>query len=488
MGFIAVDLGTTNIKVAYYTDDLVELGIKSVQFKYIKEKDKVEFDAVLYFNTVCTAISKCLMDLPDNIDEEHQIILTGQAESLVVINNNDEPVRNGISWLDTRSQVQCDELEKVFDSDTSYGITGQNSISPTWPITKILWIKHNEPQIFNSNVRYLLLKDYIAYRLTGVLAGEYSIYNFSYYFNVTTKKYWEEILDYCDVKISQLPDLVEPGTIIGKLKGEIRSQLGIVKECYVNIGALDHFAGMIGSGNINTKRIYESTGTVLSIGSFIDKPVFSDAKTPCHYGPFKDTYVVLNVCESGGFSIEWYKNVFMKDFTYKEMDLVIKSRDIDPELIFLPYLKGINAPEYNNRANGVFYGIQDYHDSFDFAIAVMEGVAHLLKKNISSFSRIGIDPDEIISTGGGSKSDFWSHLKANISGKPVVVMDVNESACFGSAIMGSVSRGFFDSYEDAINGKIKVGKTFIPKKSDFFLEKHNLFNSVYDRLFASGKT
>ena len=97
----------------------------------------------------------------------HQIVLTGQAESLVVLDQQGKSLRNGISWLDMRSEKECEELRAIIDEEESYKIMGQPKIIPTWPITKILWLKKHEKQIFDQAGHYLLLKDYIQYRLTG---------------------------------------------------------------------------------------------------------------------------------------------------------------------------------------------------------------------------------------------------------------------------------------------------------------------------------
>lgn len=483
MGYIAIDLGTTNIKVACYDTNIKELSIESIKVQYINNNGKIEFDPDIYFENVCKAVATCSKAAFSNTGEKHQIVLTGQAESLIVADGKGNPVRNGISWMDMRSEAECEELSSKFDDNTCYETTGQNSIIPTWPITKILWIKKNEPDIFDSNVKYMMLKDYIAFRLTGVLAGEYSIYNFTHYFDIINKVYWTEILDYCGVKTNQLPELIEPCTIIGSLRFDIASKLGVSKECTVNIGTLDHFSGMVGTGNLREGFISESTGTVLSIAAMLKGPNLNSLRVPCHYGPFKDSYVMLPICESGGISLEWYKDKFIPDEKYKEIDNVVKERLPDKQLIFLPYINGVNAPEFNKDASGVFYGVNISHDKYDFAYAVMEGVAHLLAKNIDFIKKTGVESDSIISTGGGAKSDFWSQLKADITGISVGIPENEEAACYGAAIIGAVADGVFRSYEEAASKCIKIKKKFYPQNTEFFAEKHKLFNEIYDRIF-----
>ena len=281
MGFISIDLGTTNIKVAAYDDQLKELAIENENVVYIKDEKIIEFDTSQYYDMVENTIARCCKrSFSEKPFPIRQIILTGQAESLVVVDKEMRPLRNGISWLDMRSGEECEELKKEFDSDTCYRKTGQPEIIPTWPITKILWLRKHEPDIFSKISKFLLLKDYIQFRLTGKLAGEFSIYNFSHYFDITNKKYWEHILEYCGVSLDQLPPLIEPCTILGEVSQEIAQKLDISPSTKINVGTLDHFAGMVGTGNITKGIISESTGTVLSVATMVEKPVFSKARVP----------------------------------------------------------------------------------------------------------------------------------------------------------------------------------------------------------------
>lgn len=482
MSFIAVDLGTTNIKVTAYDKNLQMLSERNKNVEYIREGDMVEFNAINYFSDVQSLIAECCRLGFNNTEEVIQIILTGQAESLICLDKDGNPIRNGISWLDMRSENECKELKGKFDEKTCFHITGQPSIIPTWPITKMLWLKRNEPQIFLDVSMYLMLKDYIQYRLTGKVVGEYSIYNFTHYFDITRKAYWKDILEYCGINENQLPPLVEPCTNIGAIKADVAQNIGVSKSSTVNVGTLDHFSGMIGTGNIKSGLISETTGTVLSIATMVDKPLLGDVRIPCHYGPFKDTYVLLPVCESGGVSLEWFKKGFMKDLSYNELNIELASRDLPNELLFLPYLTGVNAPDFNEKANGVFYGIKLKHDKVDFAYSIMEGIAHIFSVNINYMKKIGVNPELIISTGGGAKSDIWSQMKADISGNVVAIPQIEETACLGAAIIGAVHDGIYNSYDEAAKHCVSIKKEFKPSKNQRLIDKHRLFNELYSNM------
>jgi xylulokinase len=380
-----------------------------------------------------------------------------------------------------RSQKECEELRGVFDSDTSYHITGQPEIIPTWPVTKILWIKRNEPEIFATADQYLLLKDYIQYRLCGIFAGDHSIYNFSHYFNIVEKEYWTDMLDYVGIKLSQLPPAVPSCTVLGPVTPQIAEKLGLDPAAKVNVGTLDHFAGMIGTGNIEEGIITESTGTVLALATMINKPAFSKDMVQLHCGPFDGTYVFLPVCESGGISLEWFKRTFAPDMGFDEINKRCAQKDQPGKLLFLPCIAGTNAPDFNANASGVFFGFKDGADRYDFALAVMEGVAHMLNTNIQHLMAAGVRADRIVSNGGGTKSALWCQLKSDVTGFTMAVPKNKEAACLGAAMIGAVSENIFTGYAEAVAQCVEIEREYRPALHAEYAGKSKL----YDRLYGS---
>jgi xylulokinase len=315
------------------------------------------------------------------------------------------------------------------------------------------------------------------------MVGDYSIYSFSHYFDITKKCYWEDILSYCEIKTSQLPELLPSCSIAGTLLPElIHTELGLTNQTKINVGTLDHFAGMIGTGNIEEGLVSESAGTVLSIATLVNEPIFSESRLPLNCGPFPDTYVLLPVCESGGFSLEWYKNSFLEDISFSELDKTINNRPHKIPPIFLPYLTGVNAPDFNENASGVFFGIRAIHDKYDFALAIMEGVSCLLKKNLDYMISSGIKIKKIISTGGGAKSSLWTQIKSDIANQTIEVPENEEAPCLGAAIIGAVSEQIFSTYKDAVETCVSIRTKYIPRENPEYANTYKVFNELYESL------
>lgn len=482
MYFLAVDLGTTNLKAALYDERLCCVGAKSVPVEYDRSNGFVEFDARAYADALVSLIAG-LLRTHGASSELTNITFTGQAESLVVLGSSGAPLMNAVSWMDERSKDECAEIENRFSAAECYARSGQPAALPTWPATKILWLKKHRPDVFQKAAHYVLLKDYIVYALTGKLLADCSIATFTYYFDIYRKQYWPEMLDFLGVREDQLPALCEPCSNAGALLPEVAARLGVNENVLVNIGTLDHFAGMIGTGNVRPGTLSLSTGTVLGLSTMAGDPVKRDTGIPMHYGFLPGTYVMLPTAESGGASLEWFRKAFLPETSYRQIDEQAALRR-PGDVLFLPYIVGTNAPEFDLDACGMFYGLRSKHDAFDLALAVMEGVAHLLKKNCDMILASGTPIERIIATGGGAKSALWCQLQADITGIPVSIPAEKEAACLGAAMIGATSAGVYKDFSEAANAAVRLEATFAPQADERNERKHRQFVALYEAMIG----
>ena len=474
--YIGIDLGSTNMKAAIYDKDFSLIDRQSRPVSYIREGGFVEFDAEGY----CAELVALLQTMvqANGIGEIREMAFTGQAESLVVVGKDGKPLMNAISWMDERSTEECAELSAKFSPEICEAVTGQMAVLPTWPATKIQWLRNNRPEIYANAETYMLLKDYVVFYLTGKKLSDMSIATFSFYFDIYNKIYWKEMLEAIGVTERQLPQLCEPCAVAGTLLPEVAEQLCLTAQTKVNVGTLDHFAGMIGTGNIAPGSVTLSTGTVMAMATMCGQPTPKSCGSAMHYGFLPDTYVMLPVAESGGVSLEWFKRTCMQA-DYDEMNRELARRQPN-DLLFLPYLVGTNAPEFHSEATGVFWGLRQEHDSIDMAGAVMEGVSFVLKKNCTHIAQKGVTLTGIIATGGGAKSPVWCQYQANITGLPVYIPGEKEAACLGAAMIAGVSDGCFESFEKAASACVKMEKHYTPNPSEHLQKKYNRFCALYE--------
>ena len=473
--YCGIDLGSTNIKIAIYSENFKLIDRQSRPVEYIRDGGFVEFNAVTY----CEILVDLLQDMvkENNIKAIRQIAFTGQAESLVVLDAAGVPLMNAISWMDERSTEECKILEKQFSHEVCEAVTGQMAVLPTWPATKILWLQKNKPEIYAAADTYMLLKDYVVYYLTGEKKCDMSIATFSFYFDIYKKCYWQDMLDAIGVKLSQLPELIEPCTVAGTLKSELVP--GLEPGTAVNVGTLDHFAGMIGTGNIKPGGVTLSTGTVMAMTIMAEESMSHNTGIAMHYGFLPDTHIMLPAVESGGVSLEWFRRSCMKNVTYDEMNAALAKRERN-DLLFLPYLVGTNAPEFDADAKGVFWGLRQEHDCIDMAGAIMEGVGYVLHKNLLHIHKNGIRLDNIISTGGGAKSPIWCQLYADITGLPVRIPAEKEAACLGAAMIAAVADGKYSDFEEASKDLVAFTTEYTPAPCEHYERKYRRFCKLYE--------
>ncbi|MCQ2420887.1 MAG: hypothetical protein MJ118_07105 [Clostridia bacterium] len=481
MQFIGVDLGSTNIKAACYDEKFHLLDRVSWPVTDLRDGPVVEFDAEAYFDGLVKILKELLACKGVKKDSIKQIVFTGQAESLIVLGENGKPLMNAMSWMDERSVEECEELAGKFDSKLCEAVTGQQAVLPTWPATKTLWLQRHAPEVFNNAAHICMSTDYIVYRLTGVKQADMSIATFSFYFDIYEKKYWQKMLDTLSITTEQLPELVEPCTVAGTLTKESAAALGLPESVKVNHGTLDHFTGMVGTGNVEPGGVSLSTGTVMALATMAKNPVTDrNCGIAMHYGFRPDTHIMLPVAESGGVSLEWFRKTCMPDVDYGKLNKVLAEREHPSQIIFLPYLVGTNSPEFDHRAIGVFFGLRAEHDAYDMAAAVMEGVAGLLRKNCDGMSRKGAEIQYIIATGGGAKSDVWCQMQADITGLRVVRPAELEAACLGAAIIGTVSEGVYADYKQASEVGVRMDKCFEPHPTAAYERNFKRFCKLYD--------
>lgn len=463
MNLMGLDIGTTSIKTAVFNENLEEVASSVADYTLETKGDIVEFDAEQYWeitrNEILGAKSKNgIMDA---------IAVDTQCETLILTDENGEPVRKAIVWLDNRATEEAEIIEKHFGRKKVYEITGQPEITATWPACKLLWVKRHEPEVWAKTKKIFLLEDYILYKMTGRFVSEKTLQSSTIYFDIKKGQWWDEMLRFISVTKEMLPELYGSGVCVGEYDG-----------AKVVTSAIDQIAGAIGAGVIKKGIVSEMTGTTMVIFMPSDAVPEYDEKSivPCHYN-YDDKYCLLSWSPTAGMALKWFKNAFCEDLSFKEIDEMAEK--IAPGcdgVTFLPYLCGSTMPKYNPKARASFTGITPEHTRAHFARAVMESVSCMLK---SSLDYLKLDVDEIRAMGGGAKSSLWCGIKADMTGKTLVTLKNNETACLGSAILAGVGAGVFESVEEAAKF-IAVDKVYKPTGTDY-TEAYNRYVE-YDKI------
>lgn len=463
---MGIDMGTTSVKAAVFDENLNEITASSADYTLDAHADIVEFDGEKYWEIVKDEIDKIKKET-----EIDALSVDTQCETLILTDENGNPVRPAIVWLDNRATEEARIIEEHFGRKKVYEITGQPEVTATWPACKLLWVKRNEPDVWAKTKKVFLLEDYILYKMTGKFVTEKTLQSSTIYFDIHKGAWWDEMLEFVGVSEEMLPELHSSAVLVGEYDG--------IK---VTTGAMDQVAGAIGAGVVKKGIVSEMTGTTMVIFMPSDTvPEYNEKSiVPCHYN-YDDKYCLLSWSPTAGMALKWFKNALCENFSFRELDEMVEKIPAGSDgVTFLPYLCGSTMPKYNPDARGSFTGLTTEHTRAHFARSVMEAVSCMLKSNLDY---LGLDVNEIRAMGGGANSPLWCQMKADMTGKKLVTLKNKETACLGSAILAGVGTGVFKSVEEAAQ-KIELNTVYQSKGTDYtdcynrYLEYDRILNVV----------
>ena len=447
---LGIDFGTTSLKACLFNDKGERLASESAKYDLITEGEFIEFPVEKFYEVFMSVYEKIAKNF--KIDA---FSLDTQGETLIVLDKEGKPLMNAIIWLDNRADLEAKEMEEKFGLEKIYNLTGQAEIPAGYPAPKIMWIKKNRPEIFAKADKFLLLEDYILYRLTGKFVASRSLYSSTLYMNVHDGEYIDEVLDYLGITKSQLPTLVESGTVVGEYNGAI-----------VGASALDQIAGATGAGIVKENLVSETTGTSLAVVAITkDFPKYYEGLKVSVYYMKKGVYCLLMWAPTAGATLEWFKKNFAGVNDFNKLN---ELAEVVPEgsegLICIPHLCGTVMPENNPNVKGSFFGFELKHGLGHFTRAIMESIAYTVKEFLD-FMNLGVS--EIRCMGGGANSKLWCNIKSAVLDKKIVTLKENETACLGSAIFAGVATGVFSSVESACEKLISVKNEYIATSENY---------------------
>jgi sugar (pentulose or hexulose) kinase len=492
---LAIDAGTTSVKAGLFAPDGRCLGVGRQEYQLeTPAADRVQLDPEVYWQACLKTVREAIRQSGVTHAQVKTLAVSSQGETTITLDAKGKVIYPALVWLDNRASDQAAFLAEKFGKDV-YSRTGIPEIVPTWSACKILWIRQNEPEVFSRAHKFLLVQDYLIYRLTGRIVTDGSVSCTTLNFDIVQKTWWTDVLDAIGIGTDQLPEIVPPGTAVGTLSPEAAAQLGLTTETCVVTGGMDQAVGAIGAGNFKPGMVSESTGAALAIQATITDPMIDQSRVVpvyCHSVPGQ--YLFVPVCPTAGMAFKWLRDSFFQDEMKKADDETMDAYDRLTQLaqpvpagsdglIMLPHLMGAFSPEPNLSARGSFTGFTLHHTRGHFVRALMEGVAFLLKRNIDYIERTGMVIPEIRSTGGGARSRLWNQIKANVCNRPIVTLANEETALLGDAILAGVAGRVFQSIEESCNSMVAVKESIQPDgDARAYIEPYRLYCDLDQRL------
>ncbi len=492
---LAHDLGTSGNKATLLSDagELVASCTYSYTTDYFNEI-YVEQDSEDWWRAVCDSTKELLKISKIDHKDIAAISFSGQMMGCLCVDRAGNPLRRSIIWADQRAQTQTARISEKIEMKDFYRITGHRN-SASYGLQKLMWIKDNEPEVYENTYKTLNAKDFIVFRLTGQFYTEPSDATSNDCFDLKAGKWSERILEIAGIDGDKFPE-VRPSTFVaGGVTEQAAQQCGLAVGTPVVLGGGDGLCANIGAGSYKVGRTFSYVGSSSWIATTSEQPLIDEEMrtiTWAHIVP--GLFSPNGTMQTAGGSYSWLKN------TICTLETEIALRDgrspyeiINEEIessvpgsngiVFLPYLLGERAPRWNVDAKGAFLGLKMQNTRADMLRSVMEGVTMNLSV-ILDVLRSQVDIQEILVIGGGAKGSVWRQMMADIYGVKIKVPRLLEEATsMGAAITGGVGVGLFKGFE-VIDDFLEMDCEHSPdpKVESAYCESKKIFNAAYNAL------
>ena len=412
---------------------------------------------------------------------------SGQMHGAVMLDEAGVPVRPALIWCDVRTQKQCDELTEKIGAERLIQLTC-NPALPNFTLTKLLWVRENEPEKWARVRAVMLPKDYVRFRLTGDKAIDVADASGTLMLDVANRRWSSEVLKATEISESLLPKLYESPNVCGQISSAGSAATGLKVGTSVVAGAGDQAAGATGMGIVAPGSASATIGTSGVVFAATDRPAL-DPKgrlhTFCHAIPGR--WHVMGVTQAAGLSLRWFRDQFgagREDGRDPYERLSDEAATIPPGaqgLLWTPYLMGERTPYLDPNARAALVGLTASHTRAHVIRAILEGVAFSLKDSFAIFSEMGVPVNNIRLGGGGARSPLWRQIQADIYGHEVEIVEAEEGAAYGAAILAGVGAKVWASVDEACRAIVRV-KTRVsanPSAASTMSRQYQAYRRVY---------
>ncbi len=409
--------------------------------------------------------------------------LTGQMHGCVMLDAEGEVLRPALIWCDQRTQPECDWLTEKIGFERLIELTC-NPALPNFTLTKLLWVRTHQPEIFAKIAHVLCPKDYVRYRMTGEFAMDMQEASGTLLLDVAHRRWSVEVAEAAGIPMGWLPTLFEGPEICARVSETGAGATGLAAGTPVAAGAGDQGAGAVGMGILAPGSVSATIGTSGVVFAATDSPIkdrLGRLHTFCHAAPGR--WHVMGVTNGAGLSLRYFRDTFAPETSYDELTALAAKVPAGSEgLMWAPYLFGERTPHLDPEARAAFVGITASHTRGHFVRAVLEGVAFSLKDTLTLFGELGVPVKAIRLGGGGARGPLWRQIQADVYGQPVELLEAEEGGAFGAALLAGTGIGVWASVEAACAETVRVAETIAPKNAAVMAEGYVRYRRIYPAL------
>ncbi len=490
---LGIDIGTSGSKVVLIAPDGAVRAEATTEYPMqVPRPGWAEQNPEDWWQATVTSIRRVLVGTKG--EDIAGVGLTGQMHGLVLLDEAGKVLRPCIMWNDQRTAAQCAEIERKAGRARLIELAGKPALTG-FTAGKILWVRENEPAVYERARHVLLPKDYVRYRLTGAFAMDVADGSGTLLMDVGRRVWSDELLGLLDIPREWLPPLHESHEVVAEVSAAAAAATGLRVGTPVVAGAGDQAAQSIGTGIARPGIVSVTIGTSGVVFAATGKYAFDATgglHAYCHAVP--DTWHLMGVTLSAGGSLRWFRDALCEP---EKAEAVRTGRDVydiitelaatapagSDGLLFLPYLTGERTPHADPDARGVFFGLSLRHGKAHMARAVLEGVTFSLRECLDLLCGLGQSCARVRVSGGGSRSVFWRQMMADVFGVEIVEVNVTQGAAYGAALLAGVGAGFCGDVVEACDRTVReTGTTQPGPNAGAYADAYERYRALYPAL------
>ena len=475
--YLTFDLGTTGLKTALVNDDGRVRAVHTVECTpQAPRPGWAEMAPEAYWQAAVKGARAVLTKTDAHPSRVQAIGFSSQGQTFVPLDRTGRPLHDFIVWVDDRGQEIADEwaaswLPREYFRRSS----GYPWIPAVLTVFKVAWLTRHQPEIKEA-WKFLCLPDYFVFRLTGEAVTDYVIARMGGFFNLRLNRWDPRLLDAAGIRVEQLPSVLAPGQVAGRLQGEPARELGLVAGVPVCVGANDQLAGAVGAGNVSPGIVTETTGSVLALIA-TTPALLDDSCTVVGQHAVPELSYAMSFANTAAIVLKWFRDLCDPGADYDKFLAGVET--VPPGcngLTLLPHFAGSNMPPFNPHVRGAFIGLTVGHTRTHLTRAIMEACANLLQECLEPIRRHGISMTKVRSLGGAAHSDVWLQMKADLLGVPVERPACIEAASLGAAMLAAAGIRRFAGVREASVAWYRSGRVFEPNAT-----RYAAYREVYER-------
>ena len=489
MSLLGIDVGTSGCKTIVFGEDGTTLATGYIEYDFIStQAGYAELETSDIWRRITALIAKTVSDASrDQDDPIRALSVSSLGEAVVPISADRRILGSSILFFDRRGEREADEIATRFEADAFYRING-NTIGPHYTLPKLMWIKTHTPALYESTHRFLYWGSFVMFMLGAEAAVDYSLANRSLCFDLDAKAWSNSILEATGIDREKLPRIVASGEVVGSVSKTASEETGLPVGAAIVSGGHDQCVNATGCGVLESGQAMYGMGTFLCAA-----PIFGarpgDTQTMLEYGLNTEHHTRKNrfvsfIYNQGGALVKWHRDTFAatdhsnaKAGGSDVYDALFSELPEDPtEVVVLPYFTGTGPPRFYTDPRGTISGLSLGTTRGEILKGVLQGITFYLRRCLDALPTIGIDIREYRAVGGGSKSESWLQLTADILNTKISRAEVAEAGALGAAILAGAGCGVFKNFEEGVDAMVSIDRVFEPRP-----KMVDRYNEQYDR-------